>query len=243
MKTNILGVEFDNLLPEAACERFLGLLAGDEPAAVFTPNPEMVMLARKDEDFRRILNGGRLVVPDGVGIVYASRLTKNRIVKRVPGIELCMNVFGTDEGKKYKWYFLGGKPGIVEMAKNVMMERFDGLEIVGVRDGYFDADGEEDVIADIKASGADVLLVGLGFPRQERWIAANMERLGVKVAMGVGGSFDVMSGTLKRAPKLFRKVGLEWLWRLLRQPSRIWRQRVLVKFAIVVLFRKIRGVM
>ncbi|MCL2753023.1 MAG: WecB/TagA/CpsF family glycosyltransferase [Defluviitaleaceae bacterium] len=242
-KTEILGVCFDNLLPEAACERFLELAKTNEPSTVFTPNPEMVMLARKDDGFKALLNSADLLVPDGIGIVLASRLTKNRIRQRVAGIELLQNIFGDERAKKHKWYFLGGKPNVAQLAKENVEKQFEGLEVVGSRDGYFGAEDENEVIADIIASGADIVLVGLGFPRQERWINAHKDQIGAKLYMGVGGSFDVLSGQLKRAPKAFRKLGMEWLWRLLRQPSRMWRQRVLVKFAFVVLFKKIRGVL
>jgi len=240
MRTQILGVGFDNLTMNEAKSAFLGLLHRDEPSLVVTPNPEMVMLARKDAKFKDLLNSADLVVPDGIGIVHASKLTKNPLKQRVAGFDLLMESFATNEAKEAKWYFLGGKPGVAEKAKNQMEQRFS-LQVVGCGDGYFK--DENAVIANIAASGADIVLVGLGFPRQEIWAEANKHKLGAKIVMGVGGSFDVMSGELKRAPKFFQKVGLEWLYRLLRQPKRIWRQRVLLKFTIVVIFKKIRGAM
>jgi len=241
MKTKILGVVFDNMLPETACERFFELVETQEPSTVFTPNPEMVMLAKKDNGFKEILNSSDLLVPDGIGIVLASRLTKNPIKQRVAGIELLQNAFADERAKKYNWYFLGGKPGVAEKARERMQAQHNGLQIIGARDGYFSPEDEEAVINDIVAAEADIVLVGLGFPRQERWIVANKDKIGARLYMGVGGSFDVLSGELKRAPKLFRRVGMEWFWRLLRQPSRIWRQRVLVKFVFVALFSKMRG--
>lgn len=240
MRSEILGVGFDNLTMEEAKQQFLGLLHTDEPSLVVTPNPEMVMLARKNAEFRDLLNSADLVVPDGVGVVHASRLTKNSLKQRVAGFDLLMEVFAIDEAKRVKWYFLGGKSGIAEKAKIQMEQRF-GLQVVGCGDGYFKDD--EAVIAEISSSGADIVLVGLGFPRQELWANTYKHRLGAKIVMGVGGSFDVMSGELKRAPKIFQKIGMEWLYRLLRQPKRIWRQRVLLKFAIIVIIRKIRGVL
>ncbi|MCL2236055.1 MAG: WecB/TagA/CpsF family glycosyltransferase [Defluviitaleaceae bacterium] len=240
MRTQILGVGFDGLTISEAKSAFLGLLKTDEPSLVVTPNPEMVMLARKDTKFKDLLNSADLVVPDGIGIVHASKLTKKPLKQRVAGFDLLLEVFAAKEAKEVKWYFLGGKPGVAEKAKKQMEQRF-GLQVAGCENGYFKDD--DAVIARIAASGADIVLVGLGFPRQEIWAATNKHKLGAKILMGVGGSFDVMSGELKRAPKFFQKIGLEWLYRLLRQPKRIWRQRVLLKFAIVVIFRKMRGAM
>ena len=241
MKSRILGVDFDNLTPEAAVGRFLELLEGDAPAVVVTPNPEMVMLTRKDADFHKILNSADLCVPDGTGVVWASKYSQSRIRQRVPGIELALNVMESPEGRAKRWFFLGGAPGVAQEAKDAMEARFEGLEVVGTHHGYFGEQDENELIEKIAASGADIVLVGLGFPRQEKWIDAHKHRLGAAVLMGVGGSFDVMSGRLKRAPKLFRKLRLEWFYRLLRQPSRIWRQRVLVKFVFAVIFQKRRA--
>jgi N-acetylglucosaminyldiphosphoundecaprenol N-acetyl-beta-D-mannosaminyltransferase len=258
MKIKILGVGFDNLTLDEAKERFLGFLAGfeasnesktpNEPAMVFTPNPEMVMLARKDADFGDLLNRADLVIPDGVGIVLASYLVgrkaaKNPIKQRVAGFDLAMAVLEATAATGTKWFFLGAAPGVAEEAKATMQARFEGLNVVGTHHGYFKESEEEAVVSQIAASGADAVFVGLGFPRQERFIDRYKERLGAKALMGVGGSLDVMSGKAKRAPKFFQKIGLEWFYRLCRQPSRIWRQRVLLKFALIVVYRKIRGVL
>jgi N-acetylglucosaminyldiphosphoundecaprenol N-acetyl-beta-D-mannosaminyltransferase len=247
IKSQILGVNFDNLTPNQAKDRFLELLSGPaagenfKPKMVFTPNPEMVMLAQKDADFMELLNSADLVVPDGIGVVWASKFTPNKIAQRVAGIDLIMSVFKSRKGRNARYFFLGGAPGVADDAKDAMQAEFTGLRVVDTHHGYFHADFENEVIERIAAAKADVVLVGLGMARQERWIAENASHLGAKVLMGVGGSFDVMSGNLKRAPAFFQKLGLEWLYRLLRQPSRLWRQRVLLKFAITVLFRRLRG--
>lgn len=240
MRSQVLEVDFDNLTMEEAKRHFLGLLFTDEPSLVVTPNPEMVMLAQKNAEFKVLLNSADLVVADGIGVVHASRLTKSPLKQRVAGFDLIMEVFASKESGKAKWYFLGGKPGVAEKAKTRVEQDF-GLKVVGWGDGYFKDD--EAVIAEISASGADIVLVGLGFPRQEFWANAHKHRLGAKIVMGVGGSFDGISGEVRRAPKIFQKVGLEWFYRLLRQPKRIWRQRVLLKFVIIVIIKKIRGVL
>jgi len=241
MKTQVLGVQFDNLSPEDALERFLGFL--DEPVAhvVVTPNPEMVMLSRRDVEFCTILNSAGLCVPDGTGIAWASKYTQSRIKQRVPGIELVLNAMETQKGREKRWFFLGGAPGVAETAKEAMEARFEGLMVVGTQHGFFSQAEEGEIIQRIKALNIDIVLVGLGFPRQEKWMHANKDKLGAKVLAGVGGSLDVMSGKVKRAPKIFQKLHLEWFYRLLRQPSRIWRQRVLVKFIFTVLFSRRRG--
>ena len=239
MKTDILGVSFDNVSPEEALAKAVGFLENDGADMIFTPNPEMVMLARRDSGFKEILNSASLLIPDGIGIVYASRLTKSKISRRVPGIDLLTDLFGAIENTDKTLFFLGGGPGVAEAAAEKMVERFPGLSVVGAHDGYFEDD--EAVIAKINAVKPDIVLVGLGFPRQEKWIYHHRGRIDTRLLIGVGGSFDVLSGKLRRAPKFFQKLGLEWLYRLLRQPKRIWRQRVLAKFAIVVLFKKIRG--
>ena len=241
-KTEIFGVKFDNLLPQAACQHFLELAETADASMVFTPNPEMVMLARKDAEFKALLNSADLLVPDGVGIVWASKFTENPMKQRVAGIELIQNAFADERAKNFKWYFLGAKPGIAQLAAEKMAQTYE-IQVVGARDGYFSAEDEDEVNAEIAASGADIVLVGLGFPRQERWIFANKDKAGARLYIGCGGSLDVLSGQIKRAPKIFRKMKLEWFWRLLRQPSRIWRQRVLLKFVLAVLFRKKRGVL
>ena len=241
MKTNILGVQFDNLSPEQALATALSFLDGPETRAIFTPNPEMAMLAYKNADFCDVLNSGDLIIPDGIGIVYASRLTKNKIARRVAGIDLLMSLFGKISNTGHKVYFLGAAPGVAELAAAKMTEVFPGLSIVGCHHGYFKDDADAAIIQAINAAEADIVLVGLGFPRQEQWIARHRDAINAKILMGVGGSFDVFSGKLRRAPKIFQKLGLEWLFRLLRQPKRIWRQRVLAKFMLLVLYKKLRG--
>ena len=138
-------------------------------------------------------------------------------------------------------YFFGGAPEIAERAKEAMEKKHYGLKVVGVADGYFDAEKEQMIIADINEKKPDLLLVGIGFPKQEKWIYNNIKNLNVKVAIGVGGSFDVMSGNVKRAPKIFIKLGLEWFYRLITQPTRIGRMMVLPLFMLVVIKNKILG--
>jgi len=241
MTTRILDVTFHNLLLSEACKTALSFLDSDTPSTIYTPNPEMVMLARQDPQFREVLNSGNLVVPDGIGVVYASRLTKNKIRQRVPGIDLMNAMFEQIKDTEHSVYFLGAAHGVAQAAAEAVQARYPNLKVAGTFHGYFKDADDEEIIGNINAARPSILLVGLGFPRQEKWIDRYKSRLNCKILMGVGGSFDVLSGKVPRAPKFFQKIGMEWLFRLLRQPKRIWRQRVLLKFALLVLYKKIRG--
>lgn len=237
----ILGVPFQNITPADAEEKIVHFLSQSGKAMVFTPNPEMVMAAQKDDEFMKILNESAMNIPDGIGIIYGSKFTNNPIKYRVAGYDCVQGVFELIKNTDKTVYFFGGAPGIAERAKDAMEKKHSGLKIVGVADGYFDAEKEKQIIAEINEKKPDLLLVGIGFPKQEKWIYNHMQSLNVKVAVGVGGSFDVMSGNVKRAPKIFIKLGLEWFYRLITQPSRIGRMMVLPLFMLVVIKNKVFG--
>lgn len=237
VKCEILSVKFDNLSRKSALNVVLGFLKGDKKRRIYTPNPEMVMLAQKDNEFMEVLNSADLCVPDGIGIVIGSKFTGEPIKERVAGYDLIQSVFDSIKSTDITVYFLGGAPGIAEKAKEEMEKKHSGLKIVGTHDGYFNADNEQEVIDEINALSPDLLLVGIGFPRQEKWIYNNIDRLSSKVLVGVGGSFDVMSGQLKRAPEIFIRLGLEWFYRLITQPSRFVRMLQLPLFLIKVILK------
>ena len=232
MKTSILGVSIDVVTRKEALARLLGFLDGERNRTLFTPNPEFVLEAQKDWDFKDILNGGDLVIPDGIGIVLASKLNEVKIKERVAGCDLILSLFDAVRKDKRRVYLLGGKPGVAEQAKTNMEARYPGLKIVGTHDGYFDAKEERAIIKEIRELQPDILLVGIGFPRQEKWIFKYKNKVPAKLTAGIGGSIDIMAGTVKRAPVVMRKIGLEWLWRLLLQPSRITRIYKLPLFII-----------
>ena len=234
----ILGVPFQNITPGDAEERIVKFLHQRGKAMVFTLNPELVLAAHKDEEFMKILNESAMNIPDGIGIIYGSKFTNNPIKSRVAGYDCVQGVFELIKDTNKTVYFFGGAPEIAERAKEAMEKKHYGLKIVGVADGYFDAEKEQMIIADINEKKPDLLLVGIGFPKQEKWIYENLRFTGAKAAIGVGGSFDVMAGNTKRAPKVFQKLGLEWFYRLLCQPTRIGRMMKLPKFAIKVLLSK-----
>lgn len=236
--TRILKVPFDVVTMKEAVNKTVSLLNDNGQHIICTPNPEFVMLAQQDREFMEILNAADMVVPDGVGIVWASRYSATKLPERVAGFELCEQLFHAIKDTKHTVYMFGGAPGVAAAAAKRMMRQYPGLTIVGTHNGYFNAKEEKEIISEIKKLSPSLLLVGLGAPKQEKWIYDNMRFTGAKVCIGVGGSFDVMAGNVKRAPLFFRKLGLEWLYRLLSQPSRFWRMLALPKFVLCVLQNK-----
>ncbi len=237
---NILGVPFNNMTAVEAVEMALVCMENGSKNMLFTPNPEMVMLAQKDEEFMEVLNKSTINVPDGIGIVYGSKFTNNPIGERVAGYDLIQSVFERIKTSQKTVYFFGGAPGVAQQAKEAMEKKYRGLNIVGVADGYFDEEREKEIINEINELCPDLLLVGIGFPKQEKWIYNHLDKLNVRLAVGVGGSFDVMSGNVKRAPKIFIKLGLEWFHRLITQPSRFVRMLQLPLFMLEVIKDKFK---
>lgn len=240
-KCRILGVGINNITRAAAKNTVLSWLDGNEKKIIFTPNPEFIMAAQKDREFMDILNKSDLNIPDGIGVVIASKFTNCRLPERVAGYDLLQEIFSEIKNTEKTVYFLGGAPYIALRAKAAMEEKHKNLKISGVHDGYFDANEEKLIIEQIKELKPDLLLVGIGFPKQEKWIYSHISELPVKAAIGVGGSFDGMCGNVKRAPDIFIKLGLEWFYRLLKQPSRIGRMMQLPLFMIKVIFAKLNG--
>jgi len=242
-KTDVLGVRFDEVTLDGAVSRLVGYL-GDEGFAriVVTPNPEMVMEAVRDESFRNILNLSSLCVPDGIGIVAASKMLGGGLTRRVAGIELIDALFArlSEEGRECSVYLLGGKPGVAERAGKKLEQVYAAVRVVGVCDGYFDAERERLIADEIGAAAPDVLLAGLGFPKQERFIDRHRAAISAKISIGCGGSLDVFAGEVARAPLAMRRLGLEWLYRLVRQPSRFRRMGALPIFVLMVVKQKFR---
>lgn len=234
-KTTILGVPFDTYTMAEAAGRVVEMFEENGQHIICTPNPEIVMEARRDRELMGILRAADMVTPDGVGVVWASKYSQTAIKERVSGYDLVLNVFDRMRGSEHTVYFFGGAPGVADKAAEMMRKKYPGLKIVGVHNGYFDEKEERKIISEIKRLHPSLLLVGLGSPKQEKWIYNNLRLTGAKVAIGIGGSFDVMSGNLKRAPQIFCKLGLEWFYRLITQPTRFKRMLKLPKFVLTVL--------
>ncbi|WP_105616845.1 WecB/TagA/CpsF family glycosyltransferase [Vallitalea okinawensis] len=237
-KIDVLGVGISRVDMKEATKEILSYLKGNETRMIFTPNPEFIMAAREDQTFKKILNEGDLVIPDGIGVVIGAKMLKTPLKERVPGYDLIQHTFNQIKDKNIGIYFLGSGPGVAEEAAKKMEEKFPGLKIVGCRDGYFDENEESYIVEEINATGADILYVALGAPKQEKFIFKHRDQLNVKIAMGVGGSFDGMAGRVKRAPVIFQKLNLEWFYRLISQPTRAKRMMKLPLFIIEVMKNK-----
>jgi N-acetylglucosaminyldiphosphoundecaprenol N-acetyl-beta-D-mannosaminyltransferase len=207
---------------------------------VVTVNPEIVMAARADPALRALINGADLVVPDGIGIVWASRLRGHRAAERVAGVDLVTGLARLGSARGWRLFLLGAAPGIAERAGARLRAANPGLGIAGTRAGSADAAEDAASTRLVRASDADVVFVAYGSPAQEWWIARNRDGLGGAVAVGVGGALDFLSGAVPRAPRWMQRAGLEWLYRLWRQPWRWRRMLALPRFALATL-REARG--
>lgn len=239
MKIDVLGVNFHNVTLDEALERADALMEREGPHGVVTPNPEFVLRARKDEDFRALLNGADLALPDGIGVVYASRILGRPLKCRVPGIEFADRLCGHMARRGDGLFLLGAKPGVAEKAAAALMAAHPGLTVCGTHDGYFQDSAA--VAEEIRRSGADAVFVCLGAPKQERWIADWGEATGARLLVGLGGSLDVFAGEVERAPEGFRRLGLEWFYRLLKEPSRLGRMAKLPLILVYAAAARIAG--
>ncbi len=233
-KVNILGVNVDMVTINEATDKILEFLKEDRVHSVYTPNSEIIMEAYRNQDFAKVLNSADLLTADGIGVVYAAKYLNKPIKERAAGYDIAKLLLQKISYTDHKLFLFGGKPGVGDMAKKNIQKDYPGLNIVGVRNGYFGEDEEEEIINEINSSGADLLFVCLGAPRQENWIYKNADKLKVRVAMGVGGSIDVFAGTVQRAPEFFCKTGLEWFYRLAKEPWRAKRMMDLPRFAMTV---------
>lgn len=219
---NILGVRITKSSKRELLSRLAADLKHGRQIAIFTPNSQMLFAASKDRELRKLLNSSELNIPDGVGVRIAARLRGVRL-KSMSGIDLAEELLSVAASKGYRVFFLGAKRGVAKKAAENMHVRYPTLQICGMHHGYFDKSGAEnaDVLKKIRAAAPDILFVCFGFPVQEKWIAKNLASLpSVKLALGLGGSLDVWSGNLRRAPLLIQKAGLEWLWRTVLEPKR-----------------------
>ena len=233
-RVNILGVDVDAVTMAEAVDVVRRAMDTRAGVMVATANAEMLMRATHDEELRRILNASALVVPDGAGTVWAARHLGHAMPERVAGYDLAQELLRCAPAEGRCVYFFGSAPGVAEKAKAKAEQLYPGIEIVGVRNGFFSPADNAAIIAEIRATRPDLLLVALGVPKQEKWIAAHLAELDVPVAIGVGGTLDVMAGVMKRAPHWMQKAKLEWLFRGLMQPKRAGRLLALPKFVLKV---------
>ena len=234
-KISILGVNIDNLNFSDTLDKAKSLIETSELDMIFTPNPEIIMIAHNDDNFKSILNSASICTPDGIGVVYCAKILKTPLQERVAGFDLSSALIEYAAETEKSLFLFGAAPNVADIAAQNLIEKYPTLKIAGTRNGYFTEDETSEIIGQINASNADILFVCLGAPKQEKWIYENRDKLNVKLALGLGGALDVFAGTAKRAPKIFIKLNLEWFYRLIKQPSRIGRYAALPKFIITVM--------
>jgi N-acetylglucosaminyldiphosphoundecaprenol N-acetyl-beta-D-mannosaminyltransferase len=231
----ILGCRIDAVGNDEAVRDILALARAGGHAMVVTLGTEMAVRAHADARFRDVVNASALSLCDTIGVMYAARLHGARIRERVTGVDLIDPLCAAFAREGLSLYLLGAKGDTAERAARALQARHPGLIVAGARDGYFGPSGDSAVAAAIATSGANVVLVGLGSPRQELWIGEHLRETGCSVGIGVGGSFDVLAGNVERAPALWRRLNLEWLYRLVREPQRWRRQLALPRFVWLAL--------
>lgn len=236
-KVNILGVKVDMIDIAGAADRIMGFFNEERLHTVFTPNSEIIMAAYRDPEFCKMLNSADLLTADGIGVVYASKMLKRPINERAAGYDIARRVLEKLNYTDHKLFLFGGKPGVAEEAAANLRKEYKELNIAGTRNGYFKPEEEEEIVDQINDSGADIVFVCLGAPKQEKWINAHKNELRVKVAMGIGGSLDVFAGRVERAPDFWCKIGMEWFYRLVKEPWRAGRMLDLPKFAATVIMK------
>ncbi len=237
---SILGVKIDNITKEESGNITGDLISKSNKSCkiIVAPNTEFIMCAQKDKEFFDILKSAELATPDSIGVIWGGKLQKKRFKERIPGQAYFREILRRSEIDGWSIYILGGTEEVLNKAIEKIKKDYPNVNIVGYHEGYFIKDTEEEVIEEINKLQPNVLFVAMGAPKQEKWIYKNKDKLKVDVAAGQGGTLDYEAGRIKRAPIFIQKIGLEWLWRLIRQPKRIVRMRVLPVFLLKILFKK-----
>ena len=239
MRTDVLGVGFDDLTLAEAAQAGAALVEGEGFHYAVTPNPEFILAARKDPAFRQVLLDADLVLADGVGVIHSAKILGRPLKGKVPGIDFAQRLIAWMASNGKRLFLLGAKPGVAELAAANLKAKYPGLIVCGTHDGYFKEDGP--VVEAIRAAAADVVFVCLGAPKQEFWMAKNGPASGAHLMVGLGGSLDVFAGVVDRAPEGFQKLGLEWLYRLMKEPKRFGRMAKLPLVLVYALGGRIGG--
>lgn len=241
-RIEILGVPLDLVDMPGALAAADGLINGSaNSSCVLAVNPEKVIALLQDKWLLSFFRKASLLIPDGIGAVWAARTLSGITVGRVPGADLMQNLCELAAEKSYKVFFYGAKEEVSVGAVEILNRRYPGLNVVGRRNGYVKPEEMDSLVEEINASGAQILFIALGSPRQEKWVAQFGDHLQVKLIQGVGGTLDTITGNVKRAPLIFQRLNLEWFYRLLKEPKRWRRQLVLPKFAWMVVKQKLSG--
>ena len=248
-KISIFGVNIYNTTLKDTVEILKDYLKGDRLKRIYTPNTEIVMAAKDNEELRNLLNRGDLVIPDGIGLIYGSKIQGKPLKERVTGFDTSMELLNIANEYSYSIYLLGCKDGVAKQAAKNISQKYPNIKIAGYHHGFFkgshigiqNSEEELKIVEEINEKSPDIIFVGLGFPRQELWIDSNAHRLKARVVIGNGGVMDILAGNAKRAPEIWQRLGLEWLYRLIQDPSRIKRQLALPKFIFTLIFNRWTG--
>lgn len=238
-RIEILGVPIDCVDMKHSLQVVDAMIAGNTAQTVIAVNPEKIIKAQSDTHLLKFLQNADLLIPDGIGAVIAAKILYGEAMSRVPGAELMPAICEKSIKKGYKLFLLGASPEVNIGAVSVLKKKYPGINIVGHQHGYYSENEIPDIIKRINDSQTDVLFIALGSPQQELWMEKYLSQLNIKVCQGVGGTFDVITGNVKRAPLFFRLIYLEWFYRLVSQPSRLLRQTALPKFVIKVFKEKL----
>lgn len=242
----IFGLKIHNTTLKETTNLIEEYLKGDTLRVIYTPNTEIVMESKDNDKLKELLNKGDLIIPDGIGLIYGSRIKKKPLKERVTGFDTSMKMLDIAEENGYSIFLLGGEEGVAKTASDNINKDYPNIKVLGHHHGFFKGshigllDHEEElaIVNEINNLNPDIIFVGLGFPKQEMWIDANRNRLNGRVIIGNGGVMNILAGNAKRAPEIFQKLGLEWFYRLIKEPSRIKRQMALPKFMFHILFSK-----
>jgi N-acetylglucosaminyldiphosphoundecaprenol N-acetyl-beta-D-mannosaminyltransferase len=234
----ILGLNVHDVDMKSTLDAIDEFVRDGSPHHLVTADASMLVMAQDDPELRTIISRAELVTPDSVGVLWAAKRQQQRLRERVSGVEIVENLCARSAQSGYRLYFLGAGPGVAEQAATRMREKYPGAQVVGTRDGFFKPEDAAEIVAEIRRRETDIICVALGIPKQEKWIAAHRNQLGAAVLIGVGGTFDVLSGNVKRAPRWMQKAKLEWLWRLISNPKKIGKVMMLPRFVKLVLSTK-----
>jgi N-acetylglucosaminyldiphosphoundecaprenol N-acetyl-beta-D-mannosaminyltransferase len=236
----IMGVHFISSTFNETLEHFIECIEAGKTIRVITANPEMIMLARQDESFKEILYSADFVTPDGIGVILAGKILNRPLKERITGYDLTVSLLSVANEKNWRVYFLGASPEVMDLLRKKIVDQYPGINLMA-HHGYFSTDDEERIVDEIRNHHPHLLLVGLGMQKQELFLQKYLSHLPVQFAMGVGGTFDVLSGKVKRAPLLWQRLGVEWLYRLIKEPWRWKRMLALPKFLFIVINHRLRG--
>lgn len=243
-RVNFLDYSIDNISMEEALKRVDDFVGSGRPHQLVAVNAAKIVRMKKDESLRKLVDSCSLVFADGQAVVWASRFLGRPLKERVAGIDLMEAIIKKAYEKKYRLYFLGAREEVVRKIADIYKERYPGIVIAGWHNGYFKKEEEKDLVDGIKRLKPDILFVAMSSPRKEYWIKDNLSHIGAGVSMGVGGSFDIVAGLTKRAPKWAQDMGLEWFFRFLNEPGRLWKRYLFTNlgFISLVMREKLFGV-